>query len=166
MISIIWMNIRWQLNNIVHQTRARRHGKTTLCLLYYMNLRVQMIKLFFFRRLQIWAALQISSLVGLTLLDQPSPHLCPVLRPGTLMTTSQCHSKLRIQLHHQLIRPGQLQGRSYAYDFEESDLSKCTVVHFKGSCVTRSNPARAAQSLTSWRLWLISWHRVPITVPP
>ena len=26
------------------------------------------------------------------------------------MMTSQCHSKLQIQLHHQLVRPGQLQG--------------------------------------------------------
>ena len=43
--------------------------------------------------------------------------------------------------------------------------SRPSNLHYKGSHVTQSNPARAAQSLTSRRLRLIPRRRVPITVP-
>ena len=44
-------------------------------------------------------------------------------------------------------------------------VSRPSNPHYKGSCVTRSNPALVAQSLTSRRLRLIPRCRVPITVP-
>ena len=44
-------------------------------------------------------------------------------------------------------------------------VSRPSNLHYKGSCVTQSNPARAAPSLTSRRLRLIPRRRVPISFP-